>query len=118
MDPGSEKIKIRIRDEYFGSYLRELRNNFWVKILKFFDADADPGFFFTLDPGWKKLGSIIRDKHPESATLLIRKAGYGKVESQMRIRKESATLVQMNRHLRGTHLMSLEMKWLDRPTVP
>jgi hypothetical protein len=46
---------------------------FWVKILKF--IDADPG------PGWKKFGSgigtesgkekvRIRDEHPESATLL------------------------------------------------
>ena len=40
---------------------------FWVKILKFFDAD----------PGWKKIrirdgqkvGSGIRDKHPGSVTL-------------------------------------------------
>jgi hypothetical protein len=32
-----------------------LRNNFWVKILKCSGADAaDPGIFFTLDPGWKK----------------------------------------------------------------
>jgi hypothetical protein len=31
----------------------------WVKILKFFDAD----------PGWKKFGSGIRDKHPGSTTL-------------------------------------------------
>jgi hypothetical protein len=23
----------------------------WVKILTFFDADADPGIFLTLDPG-------------------------------------------------------------------
>jgi hypothetical protein len=36
-----------------GSGIRELRNNFWVKILKFFDADVDPdpGIFLTLDPG-------------------------------------------------------------------
>jgi hypothetical protein len=34
---------------------------FWVKILKFFDADADPGILMTLDPGsgWKKFR--IRD---------------------------------------------------------
>jgi hypothetical protein len=40
----------------------EMRTNFWVtKIQKFFDADADqdPGFFLTLDPGWKKFGSTI-----------------------------------------------------------
>jgi hypothetical protein len=48
---------ILIRDEHPGSYFRELRNNFWVKRLKFFDADADPGFFLTLDPGWKKFRS-------------------------------------------------------------
>jgi hypothetical protein len=41
---GSE---IRIRDEQTGSYFREIRNNFLVKMLKFFDAD----------PGWKKFGS-------------------------------------------------------------
>jgi hypothetical protein len=46
-----------------------------VKILKFFDADADPdpGIFLTLDPGSriKKFGSEIRDKHPGSTTLLV-----------------------------------------------
>ncbi len=31
-DPGWAKVNIRIRDEHFGSYFRELRNNFWVKI--------------------------------------------------------------------------------------
>jgi hypothetical protein len=41
-----------------------LETIFWVKILKFFDAD----------PGWKILGPgtekiWIRDKHPGSATL-------------------------------------------------
>jgi hypothetical protein len=35
----------------------------WVKILKFFDADADPE--------WKKIISGIRDKHPGSATLVL-----------------------------------------------
>jgi hypothetical protein len=33
---------IRIRDKHPGSYFLELRNNFWVRILKFFDVDADP----------------------------------------------------------------------------
>jgi hypothetical protein len=36
-----------------------LESIFWVKILKLFDAD----------PGWKKFGSWMRDKHPGSATL-------------------------------------------------
>jgi hypothetical protein len=35
---------------------------FCVKILKFFEADADPntGIFLVLDPGWKKFGSGIK----------------------------------------------------------
>jgi hypothetical protein len=33
----------KIRDEQPGSYFRELRDNFWVKILKFFDADPGSG---------------------------------------------------------------------------
>jgi hypothetical protein len=40
--------------EHLGSYFRELRNNFWVEILQFFDAD--PGSGNLLDPG-----SRIRD---------------------------------------------------------
>jgi hypothetical protein len=32
----------------------------------------DPGIFLTLDPGSKKFGSEIRDKHPGSATLVIK----------------------------------------------
>ncbi len=39
LDPGWVK-KIMIRDEQPGLYFRELINNFWVKILKFY---ADPG---------------------------------------------------------------------------
>ncbi len=54
--------------EHFGSYFRELRNTFWVKILKFFDAG--PGIFKTLDPGSGMEKILIRDKHPGSATLL------------------------------------------------
>ena len=37
---------------------------FWVKILKFFDADAGSGIFLTRDPGWKRFESGILDKHP------------------------------------------------------
>jgi hypothetical protein len=54
-----KKIRIRIGDEQPGSYFRELRNIFWVKLLKFFDAD----------PGWKKFGSEINIPNPHSATL-------------------------------------------------
>jgi hypothetical protein len=67
---------IRIRDEHPGTYfrLRELKNNFLVKIPHFFYADLDPGsrIFLSLDPrsGMEKFGSWIRDKYPGSATLL------------------------------------------------
>jgi hypothetical protein len=51
-----------------------LETMFWVKILKFFDADADPvpgsGDRFDLGSGMEKIR--IRDKHPRSATLLPR----------------------------------------------
>ncbi len=46
--------RVRIRDEHFGSHYREIREKkIWVKILKLFDAhaDPDPGIFLTLDPG-------------------------------------------------------------------
>jgi hypothetical protein len=60
-----KKIKIRIRDEYFGSYFRELRNNIlgYITVLKFFDADAnsDPRIFLTLDPGSGMEKIRIRD---------------------------------------------------------
>jgi hypothetical protein len=36
-----------------------------LKILKFFDADPDPG------SAMEKFGSGIRDKHPGSATLVF-----------------------------------------------
>jgi hypothetical protein len=43
-----------------GSYFLELRNHFfWVKTLKFFDADPGSGMETVRirDPGWKKVGS-------------------------------------------------------------
>jgi hypothetical protein len=45
-----------------------------VKILKLFDADPGSGMETVRirDPGWKKVGSGIRDKHPGSATLDLR----------------------------------------------
>ncbi len=44
---------------------------FGVKILKFFDEDPGSGMETVRirDPGWKKVGSGIRDKHPGSAKL-------------------------------------------------
>jgi hypothetical protein len=81
LTPGSgmgwEKVSIRIRDEQPGSYFLELRNHFFaffgVKMLKFFDEDPGSGLETVRirDPGWKKVGSGIRDKHPGSATLLL-----------------------------------------------
>ncbi len=59
-----------IRDEEPGSYFLELRNHFFaffgVKILEFFDEDPGSGMKAVRirDPGWKKVGSGIRDKHP------------------------------------------------------
>jgi hypothetical protein len=47
-----KKIWIQIRDEQPRSYFRELRNNFWVKRLKFFDADPGSGMEI-LDPDRK-----------------------------------------------------------------
>jgi hypothetical protein len=55
----------------------ELRNHFFaffgVKILKFFDEDPGSGMKTVRIryPGWKKVGSGIRDKHPGSATLVL-----------------------------------------------
>jgi hypothetical protein len=47
-----------------------LETIFLVKILKFFDADADQGIFLTLDQGSEMEKIRIRDKHPGSATLI------------------------------------------------
>ena len=47
-----------------------LKTIFWVKILKFFDADPGYGIFLTLDQGSGMEKIRIRDKHPGSATLL------------------------------------------------
>jgi hypothetical protein len=46
---------------------------FGVKILKFFDEDPGSGMESVRirDPGWEKVGSGIRDKHPGSATLAL-----------------------------------------------
>jgi hypothetical protein len=64
-----------IRDEQPGSYFLELRNNFLgLKYLNSFMRIRDPIFGMEKiriwDPGWEKVGSWIRNKHPGSATLL------------------------------------------------
>ncbi len=59
-----------------------LKTIFWVKILQFFDADADPGTGNLVDPGpeiWggKIFKSRFGIKHLESATLQKIVAGTG-----------------------------------------
>jgi hypothetical protein len=63
-DPGWAKNQVP--DPGFGCGVNILKHTsdsletiFWVKIFKFFEADADPGIFLTLDPGWKKFGPGI-----------------------------------------------------------
>ncbi len=62
-DPGWVKNQDNISDHISES----LETIFWVKILKFFDVDPDPGsvIFFTLDPGWEKFGSGINILDPQ-----------------------------------------------------
>jgi hypothetical protein len=52
-----------------------LETSFWVKILKFFDAYADPGSENLFDPGsgMEKFRSGIRNEHSGSATLAATK---------------------------------------------
>jgi hypothetical protein len=71
LDPGSGMGKNQDPDPGSGMYLPDhisesLETIFWVKILKFFDTDADPdpGIFLTLDPGWK-------NSDPGSAILSV-----------------------------------------------
>ncbi len=63
-----------IRDEQPGSYFLQIRNHFCgffgVKILKILWCGSGVRDGESSDPGWKKFGSEIRDKHPGSATLL------------------------------------------------
>jgi hypothetical protein len=56
-----------IRDEQPGTYFLEIRNHFLglkylYSLLRIWDGNIS-------DPGWKKVGSGIREKHPRSTTL-------------------------------------------------
>jgi hypothetical protein len=57
-----------IRDEQLGSYFLELINHFFGFLggLKYLNS-----LMQIQDPGWKKVGCGIRDKHPGSATLQL-----------------------------------------------
>ncbi len=58
-----KKIKIQIRKEHLGSNFRELKNNFWVKILKLFYADGcGSGSGNLFDPGSGKNREKTEDR--------------------------------------------------------
>jgi hypothetical protein len=48
-----------------------LKTIFWLQILKFFDAEPE-GIRNLFDPGWEKFRIRDPDKHPGSATLILR----------------------------------------------
>jgi hypothetical protein len=67
IDPDPESVSgMNIPDNNSES----LETIFGVKILKFFDADADSGSGNLFNPGYGNEKIRIRDKHPGSATLL------------------------------------------------
>jgi hypothetical protein len=76
-DPGSGMGKNQdqgpIRDEQPGSYFRELKKQFFG--LKYWNSfmwiPSGIEKIRIMDPGWKKVGSGIWDKHPGSATLVF-----------------------------------------------
>jgi hypothetical protein len=68
-----QKIRIRIRDEQPRSYFRELRTIFWVKMLKFFNAE----------PGWKKFGSCINIPDPQHCFLAPKLLSFYTVTTTM-----------------------------------
>ncbi len=69
LDPGWVKTPKSGSGKNIPDHISEsLETIFCIKILKFFDADADPGIFLTLDPGWKN-SDPGSGKHPESVTL-------------------------------------------------
>jgi hypothetical protein len=76
-DPGW--VKKHDPDPGFGSGINNpdhisesLETSFWVKILKFSDADPVSGNLLARDPGWKKFGSGVRDKRRRSATMVAK----------------------------------------------
>jgi hypothetical protein len=79
LDPGSGMSK----KSGFGSGMNypdhiseSLETMLWVKILIFSDADPESFWPWIWNPGWKKFGYGIRDKHPGSAKLLMILSGW------------------------------------------
>jgi hypothetical protein len=69
--------------------------------LKYFDADPKSGMEKNRvrDPGWEKIGSGIRDKHPGSATLVCEKdKTYGRYLPTMYKRSYEYNLYFMIQH--------------------
>jgi hypothetical protein len=52
-------------------HISESKTIFWVKILKFFGADPEPGIFFDPGSGIRDGKTSDRDKQPGSATLAV-----------------------------------------------
>jgi hypothetical protein len=68
-----------------------------VKILKFFDADPDPGIFLTRNLGWKKLGSGINIPDPHH--LFFRSAFcYSQRKQRLRLALALAYIVADPHH--------------------
>jgi hypothetical protein len=57
-------MRIRDENEHPGYYSESLETIFWVKLLKFFDADADPGSRNVFDPGSGNRDVKIRIRGP------------------------------------------------------
>jgi hypothetical protein len=68
-----KKARSGIRDENPRSYFRELRIN--LLGLKIRRCGSGSGILFTLDPGWKKLGSGINIPDPQHWYLFCSAGG-------------------------------------------
>jgi hypothetical protein len=66
-----KKIRIPIRDEQTGSYLRELKTIFGIKYLNSFVRIRDQGWekIRIRDQGWEKFGSGIKIPDPQHCSV-------------------------------------------------
>jgi hypothetical protein len=77
-----KKSRSGLRGKLHGSYFRELRNNFWLKILKFFDADPDPpgsGIFLTMDPVPEIIDPVFVKTSPKRSFCMTENKRFGLV---------------------------------------